>query len=72
MGIELTSNDILCRAKRYLEESSHDTRFPNGEADERIERRLEAARYRGHMIPDDLRAIAKWNSPGPKLLSLDE
>ena len=72
MRIELTKDDVLSRAKDYLEESSYDRRVSNGEADERIERKLEAARHRGHMVLDDLRAIAKWKYPGPKLLSLVE
>ena len=72
MRIELTKDDVLRRAKDYLEDRSYDPRVSNGEADERIQRKLKAARHRGHMVLDDLRAIAKWKYPGPKLLSLVE
>lgn len=70
MRIRLTRNEILSLAERYLELPSYEAGVSNGEADERIERKLGAARHRGHMIPDDLRATARWKYPGKRLMNL--
>ena len=70
MRIRLTKNEILVLAGRYLDLPSYEVGVSNGAADERIERTLQAARDRGHMTSDELRATARWKYPGNRLVSL--
>ena len=42
----------------------------NGQADEEIEKRFRTIRKRGHLVPEDLRLIARWKYPGKALVNL--
>lgn len=70
MRTRLTKNEILVLAERYLDLPSYEVGVSNGAADEQVERKLQAARHRGHMTPHELRATARWKYPGNRLVSL--
>ncbi|WP_420462813.1 hypothetical protein [Candidatus Palauibacter sp.] len=72
MHIPLTSDQALDLAQRYSELPSYEAGVSNGQADEQIERRFQTIRGRGHMVPEDLRHIAKWKYPGKALVNLVE
>ena len=70
MRLPLTRNEILSLAQRYVELPSYEAGVSNGVADGRIERKFGAARRRGNMVSDDLRAVARWKYPGRRLINL--
>ena len=72
MHVWFTRNEILDLAEEYLSLPSYQFGVPNGEADRRLGLKLGAARERGHMILDDLRATASWKYPGKALMNLVE
>ena len=70
LRIRLTKNEILRFAKEYLSLPSYEAGVSNGEADERLERVLGAARRRRYMTCDDLLRVAKWKYRGKRLQNL--
>ncbi len=72
MHVWFTRNEILDLAEEYLSLPSYQPGVPNGEADRRLGLKLGAARERGHMVLDDLRATASWKYRGKALMNLVE
>ncbi len=72
MKVPITRDQALCLAQHYCELPSYEAGVSNGEADEQIERRFQVIRDRKHMVPGDLRHIARWKYPGKALANLVE
>ena len=72
MHVPVTRDQALCLAQHYCELPSYEAGVSNGQADEQIERRFQTIRDRGHMVPGDLRHIARWKYPGKALVNLVE
>ncbi len=67
---DITRDEAPDPARRYCELPSYEAGVSNGQADEDIERRFRTIRKRGHMVPEDLRLIARWKYPGEALVNL--
>ncbi len=67
---DITRDEALDLDRRYCELPSYEAGVTNGQADEKIERRFQTIRNRGHMVPEDLRLIARWKYPGRALVDL--
>ena len=67
---DITRDETLDLARRYCELPSYQAGVSNGQADEEIEKLFHTIRNRGHMVPEDLRLIARWKYPGKALVNL--
>ena len=69
---DITRDETLDFARWYCELPFYEAGASNGQADEEIERRFQAIRPRGLMLPEDLRHIARWQYLGKALVNLVE